>query len=57
MQVNTKITRTLREDVFGDIMTYFNEMDKNKLNDGILGCKMLNMEWYDSTTPAKYNNQ
>ena len=54
--MNAKITRALSDDRSGDIMTYFNEMDKIiELNDGIHDCKMLSMECYDRPTPVKYN--
>ena len=54
--MNSRITRALSDNHSGDIMEYFNEMDKIiQLNDGIHDCKMLSMECYDRPTPVKYN--
>ena len=54
--MNSRITRALSDNHSGDIMEYFNEMDKIiQLNDGIHDCKMLSMECYDRPTPVRYN--
>ena len=54
--MNSKITRALSDNHSGDIMEYFNEVDKIvQLNDGIHDCKILSMECYDRPTPVKYN--
>ena len=54
--MNSRITRALSDNHSGDIMEYFNEMDKIiQLNDGIHDCKMLSMECYDRQTQVQYN--
>ena len=54
--MNSKITRALSDNHSGDIVEYFDEVDKIiQLNDGIHDCKILSMECYDRPTPVKYN--
>ena len=51
--MNSKVTRALSDTHSGDIMSYFDEVDKIiQLNDGIHDCKMLSMECYDRPTPV-----
>ena len=54
--MNGKITQALSAKETGDILKYFEEVDKIiNLNDGIHDNKMLSMECYDRPTPVKYN--
>ena len=54
--MNGKITQALSAKETGDILKYFEEVDKIiSLNDGIHDNKMLSMECYDRPTPVKYN--
>ena len=54
--MNGKITQALSSKESGDILKYFEEIDKIIcLNDGIHDNKILSMECYDRPTPVQYN--
>ena len=54
--MNTKISQALGDNKSGDIINYFNEVDKIiELNDGIHDNKILSMECYDRPTPVAVN--
>lgn len=54
--MNSKITQALNNPQSGDIIKYFEEMDKIiELNDGIHDNKLLSMECYDRPTPVGVN--
>ena len=54
--MNTKISQALGDNKSGDIINYFNEVDKIiELNDGIHDNKLLSMECYDRPTPVAVN--
>ena len=54
--MNSKISQALGDNKSGDIINYFNEVDKIiELNDGIHDNKLLSMECYDRPTPVAVN--